>query len=262
MSTALFPWHHPWMSSLRNRPSLIKWPADNKLTSPSYKRRLPLISAINALSFAAEEKLVVDEDDINLEVLGHSGKIALRSKKFGQNVQVTFDYIRELDESNAIIGENGRRKHSINSFARESFTFKLKFCGDSDGDVCKAGSLYEKGKKIELGIEIKGRQKPRDKLEKRGKGKHMKTLDLGGADCTLSGQLKKNGMYWEEMEHGFPLVNATDKKTLFIFRFPRFSKSVFYDPTLDFNISGAFSLAKSHVALISCALFVIMKLFV
>ena len=36
---------------------------------------------------------------------------------------VTFDYIKELDNSSAAVGTTGKYKHSINTFARENFTF-------------------------------------------------------------------------------------------------------------------------------------------
>ena len=42
----------------------------------------------------------------------------------GHALTVTFDYIKELDNRAAEVGTTGRYKHSINTFARESFTFK------------------------------------------------------------------------------------------------------------------------------------------
>merc|ERR1712141_728231 len=41
----------------------------------------------------------------------------------GNSLTVTFDYIKELDNSSAAVGTTGKYKHSINTFARENFTF-------------------------------------------------------------------------------------------------------------------------------------------
>ena len=163
---------------------------------------------------------------------------------------VNFDYIKELDKDGNAVGSTGKKKHSINTFARENFTFptsglkshyqnlsvkhtqfeatisgpgaklivdiyvfkeagnvstsenetlevkqgtikfniKLEnwtFCGA--GDNCKKGQKAENGSQVEFGIEIKGRGKPTKKPKAKGKGRKVETLDLGGADCTLSG---------------------------------------------------------------------------
>ena len=163
---------------------------------------------------------------------------------------VNFDYIKELDNAGTAVGTTGSSKHSINTFARESFTFatsglkshyqnisvkhtqfaatisgpgakltvdiyifkgsgsvstsknetlevkpgtikfniKLEswtFCGA--GDNCKKGQKVENGSQVEFGIEIKGRGNPKKKSKAKGKGRKVETLDLGGADCTLSG---------------------------------------------------------------------------
>ena len=42
----------------------------------------------------------------------------------GNSLTVNFDYIKELDKNGDPVGASGRKKHSINSFARETFTFK------------------------------------------------------------------------------------------------------------------------------------------
>eukprot|EP00794_Sanderia_malayensis_P019848 gene19848-21790_t len=266
-----------------------------------------LIAAINSLSFAADEEL--NEGDINVKVLGQSGKVALKNKK-GNNVMITFDAIKELDAANKDVGKTGSKKHNLQTFASQEFTFKTqglndtyqglrvrqiqftskiagsdgnltvniyifkdggnittasdeeitvqkgtvkfdiwirnwKFCG-SAGAGCKQS---ETGNKIDLAIEIKGKkgQKPKERSKKRGKGRRMKTFDLGGADCTLSGQVKKDGV-WEAMESGFPKMETKGSKTTFTFRFPKFSSSAFYDPTLDLSStppSGALSFNKA-----------------
>lgn len=149
-----------------------------------------------------------------------------------------------------MVGASGRKKHSINTFAREQFTFTSSgaqakyqnisvkhtqfeakisgpgaklivdiyifkgsgnvttsqneslevkpgtikfnirledwaFCGAND--TCKKGKGDEVGTQVEFGIEIKGRGAPKMKGKARGKGRKLKTMDLGGADCTLSG---------------------------------------------------------------------------
>lgn len=64
-----------------------------------------------------------------------------------------------------------------------------KFCGGSAS--CKKGNTTETGTQIELGIEIKGRKIASKKSKKRGKGERLQTLDLGNADCTLSGEVSQ-----------------------------------------------------------------------
>ena len=165
---------------------------------------------------------------------------------------LTFDYIKELDKDNVTVGTSGSSKHSINTFASQSFTFttsglqteyqnisvkhikfeaslsgpgaKLvvdvfifngtgnvstsrnetlevrpgtikfniaienwQFCGAAAS--CTKGRTTEVGTQIELGIEVKGRKNASKKSKKRGKGKKLQTLDLGDADCTLSGEV-------------------------------------------------------------------------
>ena len=170
------------------------------------------------------------------------------------SVTVNFDYIKELDNSGNEVGATGKKKHSINSFAREAFSFKTSglkteyqnisvkhtqfeatisgpgakltvdififknsgtvktsndesldvkkgtikfnikieswmFCGGAGGDSCSKGSSSEVGNQIEFGIEIKGRSKASKKTKAKGKGSKVETLDLGDADCTLSGEV-------------------------------------------------------------------------
>ena len=169
----------------------------------------------------------------------------------GNSVTVNFDYIKELDKDGNVVGETGRTKHSINSFARENFNFHASskatyqgipvkhvqfsatvsgpgakltvdiylfkgngsvntsnsetidvkegsikfniqlanwtFCGGSGGDACKKGSTDQLGSQVEFGIEIKGRNNPKKKAKAKGRGRKVETLDLGGADVTLSG---------------------------------------------------------------------------
>ena len=172
------------------------------------------------------------------------------------SVTVNFDYIKELDKDGNEVGATGKKKHSINSFARESFSFKTSgmkteyqnisvkhtqfeatisgpgaklivdififkgsgnlstsndeslevkkgdikfnikleswtFCGGSGGDSCSKGASSEAGTQVEFGIEIKGRSKPTKRSKAKGKGRKLETLDLGGADCTLSGAVSR-----------------------------------------------------------------------
>ena len=42
---------------------------------------------------------------------------------------------------------------------------------------------------------------------------------------------------WQEMAEGYPKIKTDKEKTLFIFRFPKFSKEVSYDPIIELSDS-------------------------
>ena len=54
----------------------------------------------------------------------------------------------------------------------------------------------------------------------------------------LSLQVNVDGS-WVEMASDYPKVDATGPKTLFIFRFPKFTKDVLYDPTIELSDDGS-----------------------
>lgn len=267
------------------------------------------------LAFSSSADKDFTEEGVNVKILGNSGKMVIKNAK-QNSVVVLFDYIKELSSSGAVVGAKGGKKHSINTFAREQFSFTTSgnqssyqgiavkhvrfhatisgpgamlvvdvyvfkaagnitagnetmevkkgsvkfsieisswtFCGGSGGDTCSKGSSQEEGTQIELGIEIKGKTKPKNANSKRGKGRKLSTLDIGGAVCTLSGELRKDGV-WEQMAGDYPKTVTTGPKTLFIFRFPKFSGNVMYDPTLELSGTGTTGNAaavKAHTSLI------------
>ena len=76
------------------------------------------------------------------------------------------------------------------------FNIKLEswtFCGA--GASCKKGQTNETGTQVEFGIEIKGHKNPEKKSKANGKGEKVKTFDLGGGDCTLSGMVSIYSFY-------------------------------------------------------------------
>lgn len=56
-----------------------------------------------------------------VKVLGQSGKIRL--DHVGEPITIDFDYLSEVDASGQIVGQTGGDKHSVTSFATQSFTF-------------------------------------------------------------------------------------------------------------------------------------------
>eukprot|EP00500_Bicosoecida_sp_ms1_P003718 CAMPEP_0203806558 /NCGR_PEP_ID=MMETSP0115-20131106/552_1 /ASSEMBLY_ACC=CAM_ASM_000227 /TAXON_ID=33651 /ORGANISM="Bicosoecid sp, Strain ms1" /LENGTH=174 /DNA_ID=CAMNT_0050715219 /DNA_START=72 /DNA_END=593 /DNA_ORIENTATION=- len=67
-----------------------------------------------------------DRNSPGLKILGQSGKMVLGRGSTPEGdpnrIVVVFDAIGERDASGAIVGRSGKRKHSINSFARTDFT--------------------------------------------------------------------------------------------------------------------------------------------
>eukprot|EP00112_Aurelia_sp_Birch-Aquarium-sp1_P003353 Seg1374.9 transcript_id=Seg1374.9/GoldUCD/mRNA.D3Y31 product="Skeletal aspartic acid-rich protein 2" protein_id=Seg1374.9/GoldUCD/D3Y31 len=255
--------------------------------------------------YAVDKELA--QGDTKVKIMGQSGKMTMSRGK--NSLMVTFDYIKELDKDDIAVGTTGSSKHSINSFASQSFTFTTSglkteyqnisvkhikfeasisgpgaklvvdvfifngtgnvktsgnetlevgpgtikfnigieswnFCGGSTS--CRKGSTTEIGTQVELGIEIKGRKNASKKSKKRGKGKRLQTLDLGDADCTLSGEVNIDGL-WKDMVSPFPKVEVKGAKQLFIFRFPKFSTKAIYDPTVHMSTTSPNSASKYNV---------------
>ncbi|XP_065065747.1 skeletal aspartic acid-rich protein 2-like isoform X2 [Rhopilema esculentum] len=295
-------------------------PKPSKGVSGMMLRTIVAIAAIFVLCCDADKNL--EDGDLKVNIRGQSGKITFSRK--GNSLTVNFDYIKELDKDGNEVGTSGSKKHSINSFAKESFTFKtagLKteyqnisvkhtqfeatisgpgaklivdififkgsgniktsknetlevkkgtakfnikleswtFCGGSGGDSCSKGGAQEIGNQIELGIEIKGKKKPLKKGKGKGKGRKVETFDLGDGDCTLSGAVEVDGT-WKEMVASYPKVETKGAKTLFMFRFPKFSSKVIYDPTVELSAAGGSSALKVGILTVLASILALMKI--
>lgn len=110
-----------------------------------------------------------------------------------------------------------------------------KFCG-SAGVTCRKGSTDEVGDFIDFVITIKGKGSPAPKNESdadEGK-KRGKKYDLGGnSEVVLSNKVQYDGGNFTDMVSGYPKTVTQGSKTSFVFRFKKFSESVFYDPTME-----------------------------
>lgn len=247
-----------------------------------------LMVALVSVAFAADKEF--KSNSTVIKVLGNSGKFTVKPPK-GSGAMVTFDYLYELDSTGAEIGNSGNTKHSIQTFASQSFTFgnptptvyqnvsttQLDFetkisstvgtlkistyiFGENGnvgtqteswavkkGDVkfnielsgwtwcagnnCKQGNTPKTGAYIDVAIEIKGK----NSAEKKKGGNS--TYDLGDkVNLELSNQVLVDGA-WQSMPSGYPKVTTKGGKTLFVFRFPKFSNKAVYDPILGLSES-------------------------
>jgi hypothetical protein len=115
------------------------------------------------------------------------------------------------------------------------------WCGDS-GVTC---GKNEVGAFIDLDIQIKGKKpKPEKKngttTGKNGTKTKPQKFDLGdGATIDLSNLVKLDGV-WQSMPEGYPKMVTKGSKQVYTFRFPKFTKTGFYDPVLGFdeNVEG------------------------
>jgi len=109
------------------------------------------------------------------------------------------------------------------------------WCGDS-GVTCKQGEV---GAFIDLDIQIKGK-KPKPEKKKNGTATANSTrppqkFELGdGATVDLSNLVQLDGV-WQSMPTGYPKLVTKGSKQVYTFRFPKFTKTAFYDPVLGFN---------------------------
>jgi len=87
------------------------------------------------------------------------------------------------------------------------------------------------GQYIDVGIEIKGKKVPE---KKPGKNESFSLGD--GVDLELSNEVLVDGT-WTKMPSGYPKVEVKGSKTLFVFRFPKFTTDAIYDPL--FGLSEA-----------------------
>lgn len=111
------------------------------------------------------------------------------------------------------------------------------FCGA--GVTCSKGSTTEIGKYIDFTIAIKGKGASPQKKTSGGKKTTADEYDLGsGSSVIISDKVQydDNGD-WVPTPSGYPKLVQKGSKTLFVFRFDKFSKSVLYDPQVDLGKS-------------------------
>jgi len=235
---------------------------------------------------AADFELETNTSQTKIKILGQSGKMTITPPK-GDPVMVTMDFLKELDASGNEVGKAGSKKHSINTFAAQDFTFTNKglvtyesvstnavdfstsistdigkldvmtyifrnngtvgtdterwkvifgdikfnlflsswqWCGDQVN--CGNGKNVETGAFIDVGIEIKSKSDP-----KKQTGKNESFALGDGIDLQLSNRVMIDGV-WANMPAGYPLLEEKDGKSLFTFRFPKFTTNATYDPVM------------------------------
>lgn len=69
----------------------------------------------------AQDEVQHSEASTRVKVLGQSGKIRLEHA--GEPIVIDFDYLSEVTAAGEIVGQSGSNKHSVNSFATQSFVF-------------------------------------------------------------------------------------------------------------------------------------------
>ena len=217
-------------------------------------------------------------DGTTVKVLGQSGKIRL--DHVGQPITIDFDYLSELDASGTIVGHTGAVKHSVTSFATQSFTFtpvvEQPYLGVPTKTFTFESPVYSIGKLkvvallfqenatidtgaeqwevsrgdmkfnielsdwtfcnpcsdgiasfVEIGIEMKSSKEPDTAVG-------VSSVDVGGGLVQLASQVNIDGSK-VNLPSGFPQIIAEGSKTLFVFRFPKFSTSLSYDPLLQLS---------------------------
>lgn len=80
---------------------------------------------------------------------------------------------------------------------------------------------------VEINIEIKSNKEITE-------GESKKTVDLGGAQMQLAQEVTVDDAK-VVMPSGFPKVISKGSKQIFVFRFPKFSNALSYDPLLQLN---------------------------
>ena len=85
---------------------------------------------------------------------------------------------------------------------------------------------------VDVAIEIKGSNDQPEPSDT-----DALTFDLGNVPMILSNRVEVDG-FEQDMPEGFPRTESTEgQETVFVFRFPRFIDSVFYDPLIGFSQS-------------------------
>lgn len=252
---------------------------------------------------AADFEMKTNTSQTKIKILGQSGKMTITPPK-GDAVMVTMDFLRELDANGNEVGKSGSKKHSINTFAAQDFTFtnkglvnyenvstnavdfstsistdigKLdvmtyifrnngtvgtdterwkvifgdikfnlflsnwKWCGDQV--TCGNGKNTETGAFIDVGIEIKSKSEP-----KKQKGKNGSFALGDGIDLQLSSRVLIDGV-WKNMPAGFPSLEVKNGKSLFTFRFPKFTTDAKYDPVMHLSESSPTSSSGSAASI-------------
>lgn len=144
-----------------------------------------------------------------------------------------------IGQNEAQVIEAGMLKFNVN------FT-NWEFCDASvtttgQPGYCKQGATYQTGQFIDFKILVKGKKD--DKLQK-GANKTVAgkreppAFEMGdGMLFSVSTQVEKDGA-WEDMADGYPDTTLQGSKTIFTFRFPKFTNYAFYDPSVDLGNSA------------------------
>lgn len=136
-----------------------------------------------------------------------------------------------------------------------------QFCGNS-GVTCKQGSKDEIGDAIEFVITIKGKgTQQRKTTDKRTDGEEFELG--GGSSVLLSRKISVDGGNYTDMATGYPKLETKGGKQSFVFRFPKFTSSVLYDPQIVLatpDASGSNVVTSSLSILITCLMVLVSRL--
>ena len=79
-----------------------------------------LLILLSMISIVAAD-ITQEKYGTSINVLGQSGKVTLSRNE--ASITITMDAIREVDASGNIVGNKGQLKHSLQTFASQTFTF-------------------------------------------------------------------------------------------------------------------------------------------
>ena len=205
----------------------------------------------------------------NIQVLGQSGKA--RITRGEQVVTMRVDYLSEVDNFDNEVGNIGQDKHSVNSFATQSFTFSplldKEYQNVSVKEFTFETPIYNVGKmklvtmlvgqSSSMGTETESWQvSPGDmkwNIELSDwtfcnpcADGTASFIDVGieikgtkndtgvGPLLQLSKRVVIDGTE-QNMPESYPKVITIGTKQLFVFRFPKFTNSAIYDPVLQMS---------------------------
>lgn len=136
-----------------------------------------------------------------------------------------------------------------------------QFCGNS-GVTCSKGANNEIGDGIEFVITIKGKgTQQRKTTDKRTDGEEFELG--GGSSVLLSRKISVDGGNYTDMATGYPKLETRGSKQMFVFRFPKFTSSVLYDPQIVLanpDTSGSNVATSSLSILITCLMVLVARL--
>lgn len=136
-----------------------------------------------------------------------------------------------------------------------------QFCGNS-GVTCSKGANNEIGDGIEFVITIKGKGTQQRKTT--GKRTDGEEFELGGGSSVLlSRKISVDGGNYTDMATGYPKLETRGSKQMFVFRFPKFTSSVLYDPQIVLanpDTSGSNVVTSSLSILITCLMVLVARL--